>query len=72
MMAKYSTQLQTKRIHALKQLSEKTRIPQSALLDEAIRLLEAQYAQDVVTPEFRRRVDDSIKRNLPLLKRLAE
>lgn len=72
MMTKYSTLLPTKRVQSLKRLSHQTRIPQSALLDEAIQLLEAQYAHDVITPEFRRRVDESLKRHLPLLKRLAE
>ena len=71
-MVKYSTQLHDREARALRRLSEQTRIPQSKLLEEAIHLLEAQFANDVVTPEFRRQVDRSIQRNLPLLKRLAE
>ncbi len=72
MLAKYSTQLPAKRIQTLKRLSQQTRIPQSALLDEAIQLLEAQYANDIVTPEFRRIVDQVIKEDLPALRRLAK
>ncbi|MBI3616376.1 MAG: ribbon-helix-helix domain-containing protein [Candidatus Omnitrophica bacterium] len=71
-MVKYSTQLHDRDARVLRRLSEQTRIPQSKLLEEAIHLLEAQFANDVVTPEFRRLVDQSIQRNLPLLKRLAE
>lgn len=72
MQIKYSTKLGEKEVNALKRISEQSRIPQSKLLEEAIHLLEAQFSNDVVTPEFRRRVDHSIQRNLPLLKRLAE
>ena len=71
MMIKYSTQLREKEVRILRRLSEQTRIPQSKLLEEAIDLLAAQFANDVITPEFRRTVDQSIQRNLPLLKRLA-
>ena len=69
---KYSTKMGQKEVRTLRRLSEQTRIPQSKLLEEAVHLLEAQFANDVVTPEFRRMVDQSIQRNLPLLKRLAE
>ncbi|GEM_PF-5854809 len=72
MQIKYSTKLGAKEVRTLKRLSEDSRIPQSKLLEEAIHLLEAQHANDVVTPEFRRLVDHSIRKNLPLLKRLAE
>ncbi len=72
MQIKYSTKLGQKEVRVLRRLSEQSRIPQSKLLEEAIHLLEAQFANDVVTPEFRRLVDQSIQRNLPLLKRLAE
>ena len=68
---KYSTKLGQKEVRVLRRLSEQTRIPQSKLLEEAIHLLEAQFANDVVTPELRQMVDRSIQRNLPLLKRLA-
>lgn len=72
MQIKYSTKLDQKDVRILKRLAEQTRVPQSKLLEEAIHLLEAQYANDVVNPDFRRRVDASIARNRPLLKRLAE
>ena len=72
MQIKYSTKIGVKEVKLLKRLSEQSRIPQSKLLEEAIHLLEAQHASDVVTPEFRRLVDRSIQKNLPLLKRLAE
>lgn len=72
MQVKYSTKLERKEIQTLRRLAEQTRIPQSKLIEEAIHLLEAQYAHDVVTPDFRRRVDASIARHRPLLKHLAE
>lgn len=72
MQVKYSTTADEKTVRAIKRLSEKTRIPQSKLFEEAVRLLEAQHASDIVTPEFRRLVDRSIQKNLPLLKHLAE
>lgn len=72
MHIKYSTKLDKKIVQILKHLAKRTRIPQSKLLEEAVQLLEAQYANDVVTPDFRRRVDGSIVRHRPLLKRLAE
>ncbi len=72
MQIKYSTKLSQKEIQTLRRLATQTRIPQSKLLEEAIQLLEAQYTNDVVTPAFRRRVDASIARNRPLLKRLAK
>ena len=72
MQVKYSTKLGQKEVRTLKRLSEKSRIPQSKLLEEAIHLLEAQFSNDVVTPEFRRIADQTIKEDLPALKRLAE
>lgn len=72
MQIKYSTKLDQKQVKILKQLSEQTRVSQAKLLEEAIALLEAQYANDVITPQFRRLVDSSIARHKPLLKRLAE
>ena len=72
MQIKYSTTLGQKEVRVLKRLSEKSRIPQSKLLEEAIHLLEAQFEQDVVTPEFRRLVDQTIKEDLPALRRLAQ
>ena len=71
MQIKYSTKIGEKEVRTLKRLSEKSRIPQSKLLEEAIHLLEAQFANDVVTPEFRRLVDQTIKEDLPALRRLA-
>lgn len=64
--------MDVKRARRLKQWSQETKIPQAKLLEQAIDLLGAQLACDRVTPEFRRRVDASIQRHLPLLKRLAE
>ena len=72
MQIKYSTKLGQKEVRALKRLSEQSRIPQSKLLEEAIHLLEAQFSNDVVTPEFRRLVDQTIKEDLPALRRLAQ
>lgn len=72
MLVKYSTKIDQKAVRGLRRLAERTRVPQARLLTEAIRLLESQYANDVVTPEFREKVDRSIQRNLPLLKRLAQ
>ena len=72
MKLNFSTKLDAKQVRTLKRLSEQSRIPQSKLLEDAILLLEAQFATDVITPEFRRMVDQSVQKSLPLLKRLAE
>ncbi len=67
-----STKLGAKEVRTLKRLSEQSRIPQSRLLEEAIHLLEARFVNDVITPEFRRLVDQTLKDDLPALKRLAQ
>lgn len=72
MLVKYSTKLGQKEVRTLKRLSEQSRIPQSKLLEEAIHLLDAQFANDIVTPDFRRVVDQTIKEDLPALRRLAQ
>ena len=72
MAIKFSTNLGEKEARALRRISEKTRIPQSKLVEEAIHLLEAQHATDVITPDFRRLVDQTIKEDRPALRRLAE
>ena len=72
MQIKYSTKLGEKEVRALRRISEKSRIPQSKLLEEAIHLLEAQFSMDVITPDFRRLVDQTVKEDLPALRRLAE
>lgn len=72
MPIKYSTKLGEKEVGALRRLSEQSRIPQAKLLEEAIHLLEAQFANDVVTPDFRRLVDQTVKEDLPALRRLAK
>ncbi len=71
MQVKYSTKLGENEARTLKRLSQQSRIPQSKLLEEAIHLLEAQFSNDVVAPEFRRSVDQTIKEDLPALRRLA-
>ena len=67
-----SAKVDAEKVRKLRKISRQSRIPQAKLLGEAIDLLEAQFSTDVVTPEFRRSVDRSIQRNLPLLKKLAE
>ena len=72
MQIKYSTKLGEKEVRALRRLSRESRVPQSKLLEEAIHLLEAQLSTDVISPDFRRLVDQTIKEDLPALRRLAE
>ncbi len=72
MQIKYSTKVDAKVVRTLRRLSEKSRIPQSKLFEEAVHLLEAQFEQDVVTPEFRRLADQTMKEDLPALRRLAQ
>lgn len=72
MKLNFSTKLEAKRVRTLKRLSEQSRIPQSKLLEDAIDLLEAQFATDVITPGFLQVVDQTIKEDLPALRRLAE
>ena len=72
MKLNFSTKLGAKEARTLKRLSEQSRIPQSKLLEEAIHLLEAQFTHNLVTPEFRRVVDQTIKEDFTALRRLAE
>lgn len=72
MQIKYSTKLGQKEVQDLRQLSEHTRIPQSKLLEEAIHLLKAQFANDVVTPEFRRMGERIMQKHRVALQRLAQ
>ena len=72
MKLNFSTKLEAKKVRTLKRLSEQSRIPQSKLLEEAIDLLETQFATDIITSEFRRAVDQTVKEDLPALRRLAE
>lgn len=72
MQVKFSTKLNQKEVRDLKQLSQRTRIPQSKLLEEAIHLLKAQFANDVVTPEFRRMGERIMQKHRVALQRLAQ
>ncbi len=72
MQVKYSTMLDAQRVKRLRGWSAETRIPQAKLLEEAIDLLGASLAHDVVSPAFRRVVDEVIKEDRPALRRLAQ
>ncbi|MBI4226938.1 MAG: ribbon-helix-helix domain-containing protein [Candidatus Omnitrophica bacterium] len=72
MQVKYSTMLDARKVKQLREWSSQTKVPQAKLLEEAIDLLGASLAHDVVTPAYRRVVDQVIKEDLPALKRLAK
>ncbi|MBI5202997.1 MAG: ribbon-helix-helix domain-containing protein [Elusimicrobia bacterium] len=69
---KFSSKIGKREAATLKALSERTRISQAKLLEEAVHLLEAHYAHDVIDAAFRREVDAVIKEDLSALRRLAK
>jgi predicted DNA-binding protein len=70
MLKPFNTKLKEEQIRLLDEISERTHIPKSRLVRQAIDLLIAEYQNDVITPQFVRLVDESISENLHLLKRL--
>ena len=67
-----SSKLPDGQLKALKSLSERTRIPQSELIREAIDLVLLRYREDVVTPEIRKGIDYLLHKDAKLLQRLAK
>lgn len=71
-MKTMSLKIGERQLKLLKQMSRTTRIPQSALVRKGIELVLLQAKEDVITPEFRRAVDQLIHEDRDILKRLAD
>ncbi len=71
-MKTMSLKIGEQQLKLLKEMSRTTRIPQSALVRKGIELVLIQGKEDVITPEFRRAVDQLIREDRDILKRLAD
>ena len=71
-MKTMSLKIGEQQLKLLKEMSRTTRIPQSALVRKGIELILIQGKEDVITPEFRRAVDQLIREDRDILKRLAD
>ncbi|MBI4056722.1 MAG: ribbon-helix-helix domain-containing protein [Elusimicrobia bacterium] len=67
-----TTKLDEKTLKALKAVSEKTRIPQSELIREGISLVLRRHSEDAITPELKNEIDDLLREDKELLKRLSK
>lgn len=68
----YSTKLDDKTLKALKAVSERTRIPQSELVREGVEFVIRKHLEDALTPELRDQIEDLLKNDSGLLKRLSK
>jgi len=68
----FTTKLDTKTLEALRKVSEKTRIPQSQLVREGIALVLRRHAEDSLTLALRSEIEDLLKEDRGLLRRLAD
>ena len=68
----YTTKLDEKTLKALKAVSERTRIPQSELVREGVELALRRHSEDVVSPELRREIEDLLREDKGLLRRLSK
>lgn len=68
----YTTKLDEKTLKALKAVSERTRIPQSELVREGVELALRRHAEDILTPELRQDIEDLLREDKKLLRRLSK
>ncbi len=72
MLRPFNTKLDEKQIELLDKISVTTHIPKSILVRQAIDILINEYKEDIISPEFTKLVDESLKQNLGLLKKLSK
>ncbi len=72
MLRPFNTKLDEKQIELLDKISITTHIPKSILVRQAIDILINEYKEDIISPEFTELVDESLKQNLGLLKKLSK
>ena len=68
----FTTKLDEKTLKALKAVSERTRIPQSELVREGLELALRRHAEDIVSPELRKDIEELLNEDKGLLQRLAK
>ena len=68
----FSMKMDEKTLKALKAVSERTRIPQSELVREGVELALRRHAEDIVSPELRKDIEELLSEDKGLLRRLAK
>ena len=71
-MKAMSLKLDDRQLKLLEQVSRTTHIPKSALVRKGIEIILLQAKEDVISEDFRRKVDALLSRDRELLKRLAK
>ena len=71
-MKAMSLKLDDRQLKLLEQVSRTTHIPKSSLVRKGIELILLQAKEDVISADFRRKVDALLSRDRELLKRLAK
>ena len=71
-MKAISLKLEERQLKLLDKVSRETRIPKSALVRKGIDLILLQAKEDVITSDLRREIDNLLRQDLPLLKRLSK
>jgi hypothetical protein len=68
----YTTKIEEKQLEYLRDLSEKTHIPQAVYIRKAIDLIVEQAKNDLMSPELDEKMQGLVKRDEKLLRRLAK
>ncbi len=68
----FTTKLDEKTVKALKAVSERTRIPQSELVREGVELALRRHAEDIISPDLRRDIEELLREDKSVLQRLAK
>ncbi len=68
----YTTKLDEKMLKALKAVSVRTRIPQSELVREGVELALRRHAEDIVSPQLRKDIEELLNEDQGLLQRLSK
>ena len=72
MMKAISLKLEDRQIKLLEEVSRVTHIPKSVLVRKGIDLVIRQNREDVISLELRREIDELLREDRELLKRLAK
>jgi|GEM_PF-1546287 len=72
MLKTYAAKLEERQIEALRRLSKGTKIPQAALLRQAVDLLLEWWRSDQERLEFIRRLDQRLEEDKEAMERLAQ
>ena len=71
-MKPISLKLEDQQLRLLEAVSKETHIPKSSLIRKGIDLILRQFKEDVVSAQLHREIDDLLKEDKELLKRLAK